>query len=605
MQRSDLMSIPSAVKSEHSYWVGLLLVLGFLGTTLLQLDRAESQRVRRLEEARTRNDLHLVRTLIKQAAEHQHVQEIADTLAEWGRIREDTLEVRLVADDGSVLARFQRQRPAEQTVQLSEKIPYGYGRSATLQLVQDIANLERYKQHRHLKTGILTLALVLSLTQLAWAGALRRRNRLDRRQREEARDRLQEQLDAATGKAGQLRAWLDGVLDSLPALLIGIDAQGRITEWSRSAEQTTHIKREDALGLPLPELMPHLGFQMERMREAIAAGRAVRTARLTTVAGGTLRYSDVVVHPLSWEAGGGALIRVEDTTQRVRFEQMMVQTEKLVSLGGLAAGVAHELNSPLSGVLQNTQNVLRRLSPELPANVQAAAATGVDLERLQRYLERRKVRDFLNLAREAADRASRIVTDMLAFSRRGSGALDRVAVEDLVETALRLASSDFELKKKLEFRRVEVVRDYGPGVPALRCDRTLMEQALLNLIKNAAQAMCQANTPVPRRIILRTRLDGQHLLLEVEDNGPGMNSEVRDRVFEPFFTTRASGQGTGLGLAVVHFIVTEQHQGSIEVRSQPGEGSLFCIRLPLAGDAEEGGQGFSHARISAHGNGTP
>jgi signal transduction histidine kinase len=146
---------------------------------------------------------------------------------------------------------------------------------------------------------------------------------------------------------------------------------------------------------------------------------------------------------------------------------------------------------------------------------------------------------------------------------------------------LRLAASDYDLKKKYDFSQVEIVRDFDPQLEWVVCDQTEIEQVFLNLIKNAAQAMGQGNNPLPHRIILRTRKEADYARIEVEDNGPGMDEQTRRRVFEPFFTTKAVGLGTGLGLSVSYFMITEQHKGMIDVTSSPGEGTCFTVRLPL------------------------
>jgi signal transduction histidine kinase len=290
-----------------------------------------------------------------------------------------------------------------------------------------------------------------------------------------------------------------------------------------------------------------------------------------------------MVYPLTTSGAVGAVIRVDDITDRVRIEQMMVQTEKMMSVGGLAAGMAHEINNPLSGVLQSSQNIQRRLTVDLEANRQAAEALGVDLQLVYRYLEVRGILGFVEAIRQAASRASRIVADMLAFSRSSNREFQPARIEEIIETVVRLAANDYDLKKKYDFRRVEIVRELDPELETVVCEPMEIEQVLLNLVKNAAQAMAMEHTPLPHRIILRTRREGDFARIEVQDNGPGMDEATRRRVFEPFFTTKAVGSGTGLGLSVSYFIVTEQHKGTIDVNSTPGQGTCFIVRLPIKG----------------------
>jgi len=274
-----------------------------------------------------------------------------------------------------------------------------------------------------------------------------------------------------------------------------------------------------------------------------------------------------------------------DITDRVRMEEVMIQTEKMMSVGGLAAGMAHEINNPLGGVLQNLQNIRRRVSPDLPANISAALEAGCTLDSIQNYLESRQVFQFLDSAIASGQRAAHIVSNMLEFSRQTESRREPVSLNDVLDKSLELASSDFDLKKRYDFRSISVIRHYEPDLPLARCSRTEIEQVLLNLLRNAAQAMSLKEYGEERpTITLRTFREGGSIVMEVEDNGPGMEESVRKRVFEPFFTTKHVGEGTGLGLSVSYFIVTNNHKGTFEVDSSPGRGARFTIRLPLRQD---------------------
>jgi PAS domain S-box-containing protein len=389
------------------------------------------------------------------------------------------------------------------------------------------------------------------------------------------------QLKRAVSEMQRMRSYLKNIIDSMPSMLVGVDPEGRITEWNHRAEQFTGVVAGDAIGKSFGQLLPHLISQLDNVREAVRRREPVRTERLASEADGEVQYSDIVVYPLIANGAVGAVIRVDDVTNRVRIEQMMVQTEKMMSVGGLAAGMAHEINNPLSAIMQGCQNIIRRLSPDLPGNRNTAQALDVDLDKVRMYLEQRGILGFVEDIRSAATRATRIVADMLAFSRRSDAHFVPTHMEEMLETVVRLAASDYDLKKKYDFRQVEIVRDYDNNVGQVYCDRTEIEQVFLNVIKNAAQAMAESGKPPPYTITLRTRGEPEHVRVEIEDNGPGMDEKTCKRVFEPFFTTKPVGVGTGLGLSVSYFIVTEHHGGNISVSSTPGLGTCFVIRLPL------------------------
>ena len=250
-------------------------------------------------------------------------------------------------------------------------------------------------------------------------------------------------------------------------------------------------------------------------------------------------------------------------------------------ISGMAAGMAHEINNPLGAILQHAQNIERRVSANTPANVQAAAEVGVSLDLVRAYMQKRGILDFIGHIRTAGMKASEIITNMLQFSRRSEAGAEQVNLSAFLDKVLELAGSDYDMKKKYDFRRIELQRIYVADLPPVLLSVSGMEQVLLNILKNAAQALSADALSQQPRIIVRTRLIKGMALIDIEDNGPGMDEQTRLRIFEPFFTTKKIGVGTGLGLSVAYEIVTKGHRGMIAVRSKPGKGSCFTIKLPL------------------------
>jgi len=185
--------------------------------------------------------------------------------------------------------------------------------------------------------------------------------------------------------------------------------------------------------------------------------------------------------------------------------------------------------------------------------------------------------------KEAGSRATGIVKYMLQFSRRSDTHKKPVMLNKLVDHTIELACHDYDLKKKYDFRNIHLECEYDPMLPAVLCSPTEIEQVLLNLLKNAAQAIAEVQGLAKPRIGIRTCREEDMARIDVEDNGPGMSEEVRRRVFEPFFTTKEVGTGTGLGLSVSYMIVTDKHKGTITVDSSPGMGARFTVKLPIKG----------------------
>uniref|UniRef100_B8DLD1 histidine kinase n=1 Tax=Nitratidesulfovibrio vulgaris (strain DSM 19637 / Miyazaki F) TaxID=883 RepID=B8DLD1_NITV9 len=296
-----------------------------------------------------------------------------------------------------------------------------------------------------------------------------------------------------------------------------------------------------------------------------------------------------VFHSLSGQAmdiGGSPLFMLvlRDVTELKKMQAVMIQTEKMISVGGIAAGIAHEINNPLGAIMQASQNMQQRMNTVLPANIAAAQEVGLDLDALQRYLQIRKVDRFIEDIRAAGIRASAIIRHMLDFSRGSAARSTACDLRGLMDRAVNLAASDYDLKKNYDFRKIRIDIHLADGLPPVPCVETEVEQVLLNLLRNAAQALAGMDPPRDNpHIVLRAFSLAGWLRLEVEDNGPGMTPEVQRRIFEPFYTTKPPGVGTGLGLSVSYFIITKGHEGRMDVESRPGEGSVFRVDLPLGG----------------------
>lgn len=387
------------------------------------------------------------------------------------------------------------------------------------------------------------------------------------------------QKEEAEAKLKAAEGYTRNILDSMPSILIAVDEEGRVTQWNQEAARTTGVPAGDALGRRFADVYPEAPLDMERIRAAVTGNVPVKEAKVPRKDGDVVGYVDVTVYPLETGSVRGAVVRIDDVSERVRLEEMMIQSEKMVSIGGLAAGMAHEINNPLAGILQNAQVIRNRISPDLPANSSAAGDVGIDLESLHAYLDRRGCLRMMDSIMESGQRAARIVENMLSFSRKSNVEMAKVDVCALLDRTVELAANDYDLKRQYDFRRIRIIREYEADLPFVSCEESKIQQVFFNLIRNGAQAM--ASRQGDACFVLRARSSGDAVRIEIADNGPGMSEELRKRIFEPFFTTKKVGEGTGLGLSVSYFIVVENHGGQMEVESIPGQGTTFIVLLPL------------------------
>ena len=377
-----------------------------------------------------------------------------------------------------------------------------------------------------------------------------------------------------------LRNLLKNTINSMPSVLVGVDAEGRVTQWNREAERMTGVSPDKAWARLLSDVFPQLSWEMDKVRKTIRDREVHKDLKIHNEVNGTTRFWDVTIFPLIGTEAEGAVIRVDDVTDRVRMEEMMIQTEKMLSVGGLAAGMAHEINNPLAGILQNAQVAMSRILSDIPANHRAAEACDTTMKAITGFMEKRGIIRMLEAIRTSGDQAAQIVENMLSFSRKSESRVTYQDIGKLLDKTVQLAENDYDLKKKYDFRKIEISRQYDPHLSEVPCEAIKIQQVFLNLLRNAAQAMTDGHTDAPQ-ITLRTLLNGNTAQIELEDNGPGMCESVRKRIFEPFFTTKDIGKGTGLGLSVSYFIITENHGGSMFAESAPGKGSRFVIRMPL------------------------
>ncbi len=380
--------------------------------------------------------------------------------------------------------------------------------------------------------------------------------------------------------------YLNSIIDSMPSVLIALDEQLYVTQWNQQASALSGTSIDDALNQPVFIAFEPLKPFLAQIRRTSERHQVEKIERLTWTVNEEPRHYAMTLYPLMGGGGRGVVIRIDDITERINMEEIMVQSEKMLSVGSLAAGMAHEINNPLGAILHNAQNIRRRLSPDLERNREAADDTGVLLEAVNQYLQRREIPQLLDGIQQAGSRAAKIVSHMLSFSRLSNRQLADCQLSVLIDQALEIAGNDFALIEGFDFRAIEIVRDFDPQLDRVPCIGNELEQVLLNLLKNAAQAIHQKPVRSRGLIILRTRLNPPWAEIQVEDNGGGIPEHIRKRIFEPFFTTKEVGQGTGLGLSVSYFIITNNHKGQMEVQCKPDHGTCFTLRLPLNSPTE-------------------
>jgi len=373
--------------------------------------------------------------------------------------------------------------------------------------------------------------------------------------------------------------FLDNIISSMPSMLIGIDKDYKINEWNVKASEITGIPEEKALGKDLRYIIESHIIQ-NALTSCDKENSVVKMDRVKGLINGRNDLIlEVLIYKLDENIKDGYVLILSDISERIHLQEMMIQNEKMISVGGLAAGMAHEINNPISGILQGVQNIKRRLSPDFAKNIAAAERFDIDLIKLNDFLDDRKIDLFLDGIEESGFRAANIISNMLQFSGKSAGERKQIILKELIERVYELASNEFDLSKKVDFKKIQVDMSKVEEDIMLHCVDTEIEQVLLNLVINAAHAVFSHRKDDGRINFITKRKDDK-IFIEVEDNGPGIDETLKTRIFEPFFTTKEAGEGTGLGLSVSYFIIKEHHGGDIYVSTGEMEGTRFTIILP-------------------------
>jgi|GEM_PF-1360163 len=412
----------------------------------------------------------------------------------------------------------------------------------------------------------LTLSLINNMTIMIFSDIT------ERKLMEEERERLIRLIEATSDFVSMADSSENIIFINAPGKkMLGMDANEEV--------KTKRIR----------DIVPEWAYRLmhdEGMPAAATNGIWLGETALLTRDGNEIPVSQVIMsHRSGSEPVEFYSTIMRDITDRKRTQELMILTEKMTTVGGLAAGMAHEINNPLGVILQGAQMAALRLEADTEADRTEADAMGIDPAAVRQYAQRRGVLDYLRAVRDAGERAALIVSNMLQFSRRGNPIIAVEDIHGLIEKALNIAMNDYSLKKKYDFRKITLIRDYDKTIPGVFCCGTEIEQVILNLLKNAAQAMSEITDEKFSPVIgVRTFAEDNMAVIEISDNGPGIPHETQKRIFEPFYTTKKTGEGTGLGLSVSYYIVTNNHKGSITVRSQEGDGAAFIVKLPFRND---------------------
>ena len=409
------------------------------------------------------------------------------------------------------------------------------------------------------------------------------------------------EMPAATATPGHGPA--QAVMNLAADGIIILNDEGIIESFNEAAGRIFGYEPNEVVGQNVSMLAPKPDRQHRHgyLAECLTCGEESSAEQPREIMGrrsdGTLFPLEISVSEVPLDSGRVFTAIFRDITDRRRLESQLVQAQKMESVGQLAAGIAHEINTPTQYVGDNTrflEDAFRDLVPLLTHCSQLCKAAGdgaIPRQLLANVVATAKEADLeylideipnaISQSLEGVERVAKIVRSMKDFSHPGGETKQAVDLNRALESTLTVCRNEWKYV-------AEVVSRYDPDLPMVTCLPGECNQVFLNLIINAAHAIGDrlADEPTEKgTITVATRRDGDWVEICIEDTGTGIPDESRSRIFDPFFTTKEVGRGTGQGLAIAHSVVTERHGGTINFESEIGRGTTFIVRLPISGDS--------------------
>ncbi len=404
------------------------------------------------------------------------------------------------------------------------------------------------------------------------------------------------------------KEYIDNLISSSTDIIYSTDLSGGITVWNRAAEEIYGKSGEEVTGVSVEKVISqgwgsHSFNDLKRKvlkeeRMVIDVERKIGgnlSSFLCTISPvmdqkeGVIAISFIekditdikVLHEELKEKNRELEKLIEDVKER---ESQLIQSEKMASIGQLAAGMAHEINNPIGFIKSNLQtfsDYAEDLSTYIHEALEAVHEGGGKEKNIAKSAKEMNIsfiiddlKSLVSESMEGVQRIQHIVQNVKTFAHKGEGEKEKVELSNVLDGACTLAWNEIKYKAKVE-------KEFQEGLE-IDCYPIQLGQVVLNLLVNAAQAIEGKDG----KIRIATRKEGDMAVIEVSDNGSGMSEEVRKRIFEPFYTTKAVGKGTGLGLSIAYSIVVEKHMGEINVHSVLGEGTTFTMKLPIRDGGE-------------------
>ncbi len=440
--------------------------------------------------------------------------------------------------------------------------------SSMLILILSLVLLKLYFTHRQVRRSNRALKAIrddLEVRVRERTATLNESNELLKQTNQLLENEAREHRET-TARLRASESYIKSILESMPLMLVGLKPDGRVTQWNKRAEEIAGVATDSAIGGNLWEVYPTITVSPDQIDKALADNKPV-----------TIKHSqrgryhfDIVIYPLQDQVDPGVVILIDDVSQRVLTENMLIQRDKMSSLGELASNMAHDINTPLRAILDDVGKVRSTVNGNgcLTGDPQTLAT----------------LNGLLEDAAEKGQQASAIISNLLTFAGAGSAEKRPEDVVGIMAHSLALAADVISVPGKLRFRDIAIEKDIEDGLPPLPCYASELQQVFLSLFRHACHALADATGregQAPRiRVEMKECYDA--LWIKVSHNGVGLTYDEQKYIFEPFFNSPDDHHyDASKRLSFSYFIITEHHKGQMAVTSDVDVGSTFHIQIQL------------------------
>lgn len=451
-----------------------------------------------------------------------------------------------------------------------------------VQLFKDDQGHTNWQYLANWSSGVLIIMLSISATVLFFSRLAKQqanieleaiKNDLEIRVKErtatldESNRLLKEEVERHLATSDRLHIsehYINSILKSMPSMLVGLNPEGEITQWNKKAEQYTGVAQQDSLGKDLWEAYPLITITRDQFKEALNQ-QSPTTIRQSQRG---LFHFDITIYPLHGTGESGVVLLIDDVSQQVKSENRLIQRDRISSMGELASSMAHDMNVPLQGMLDDIKLIESKMVLLTPQDSDKNQTEGIN--------------NYLTGALTKGRQASAIVDNLLDFASSQQADKQAATMTEVMDHSIELAKNVLSLPKGMNFSDVSIEKEYDNKLPKVSCHISEIQQVFLSLLRHCFHAMGKVkNKDFVPTIRIRILEGYDSLWLKISHNGIGLTSDEQQSIFEPYFSNQPldSEDDADKRLSFSHFVVTEHHSGQMAVTSDIKLGTTFHMQF--------------------------